>query len=110
MFHCDLLRLCRWPGAIASVDANHFFNRIGHSFMSLACQAMGVGVGPLVSMLSVLSYMAFYIRTGYSDSRTHYGGTNNMTFESFGQGNGAGPVGWLAVSSVLLDYLRKACK
>ena len=69
MFHCDLLRLRRWPGAIASVDANNCFDRIGHSFMSLACQAMGVGVGPLVSMLSALSYMAFYIHTGYGDSR-----------------------------------------
>jgi hypothetical protein len=78
--------------------------------MSLACQAMGVGVGPLVSMLSALSYMAFYIRTGYGDSRSHYGGTNDMPFEGLGQGNGAGPAGWLAVSSVLLDYLCKACK
>jgi hypothetical protein len=110
MFHCDLLRLRRWPGAIASVDANNCFDRIGHSFMSLSCQAMGVGVGPLVSMLSALSYMAFYIRTGYGDSRSHYGGTNAMPFEGLGQGNGAGPAGWLAVSSVLLDYLHKACK
>ena len=70
MFHCDLLRLRRYPGAIASVDANNCFDRIGHSFMSLACQAMGVEVGPLVSMLSALRYMAFYIRTGYGDSRS----------------------------------------
>jgi hypothetical protein len=78
--------------------------------MSLACQAMGVVFGPLVSMLSALSYMAFYIRTGYGDSRSHYGGTHGMPFEGIGQGNGAGPTGWIAVSSVLLDYLSKACK
>ena len=78
--------------------------------MSLACQAIGFGVGPLVSMLSTLSYMAFYIRTGYGDSRSHYGGKNDMPFEGLGQGNGAGPAGWLDVSSVLLIYLRKACK
>ena len=110
MFHCDLLHLRRWPGAIASVDANNCFNRIVHYFMPLACQAMGVGVGLLVSMHSALSYTTLYICTGYGDSRMHYGGTNDTPFEGIGQGNGAGPAGWLAVRSVLLAYLRKACK
>ena len=91
MFHCDLLRLRRWSGAIASVDANNFFGRIGHLCISLACQAIRVGIGPLVPMLSALSYMAFYICTGYGDSRSHYGGMNDMPFEGLGQGNGAVP-------------------
>ena len=40
MLHCDLLSLQQWHGAIASVDANNGFKRIGNLCMSLAYQAM----------------------------------------------------------------------
>ena len=86
MLKCGILRIRRWSGAIASVYANHYFDRIGHRFMSLSCQAMGVDNGPRVSMLSYISLVNVFLRTGYSDSRTYLRGNADALFEGLGLG------------------------
>ena len=93
LLHCDLLRLRRWASGITSVDANNCYDRVGHRFVTLTCQAMGVGLGPIVSMFSALSYMSFHIRTGFGDSSTTYGGSVQDPYEGLGQGNGTAPAG-----------------
>jgi hypothetical protein len=75
----------------------------------LMCQAMGVGMGPIVAMFGALSFMPFHIRTGFGDSSMTYGGSFRDPYEGLGQSNGASPAGWIVVSSVLLTFVRNLC-
>jgi hypothetical protein len=49
--------------------------------------------------------MTHYIRTTFGDSTSYYQ-ESTTKFHGIGQGNGAGPMIWVAVSSPLLTRLR----
>jgi hypothetical protein len=53
-------------------------------------------------MLSVLQTMRFFLRTGYGDSERSYSGTRDNPLGSLGQGNGAAPPAFTAVSTLLI--------
>ena len=56
-------------------------------------------------MFRTLAEMKHFIRTSFGDSDTYYTQAD-VQFHGIGQGNGAGPMIWVMVSSPLLQRLR----
>jgi hypothetical protein len=58
-------------------------------------------------MFVTLDQMVHYIRTLFGDSVTFYAHPSNERLHGIGQGNGAGPMIWVNVSTPLLNRLRE---
>ena len=105
----DIIRQNKIPAAICSNDAKACYDRIVHSFASLALQRLGIPIGPIKVMFGTLQQLRHHIRTAHGDSTRFFSGnTSGLPFHGVGQGNGAGPQIWAAVSSPLCDSIRNA--
>ena len=70
--------------------------------MALIFLSLGVGVGPIASMLRSIQLMKFFLRTGWGESQEFIGGDVMKILHGMCQGNGAAPAAWLVLSSVLV--------
>ena len=103
----DIWRQGRMPGALCSNDAKSCYDRIVHNFASLCLQRLGAPIAPIISMFSTIQQLNHHIRTVHGDSATSFSGKHwNVPIHGVGQGNGAGPQIWAAVSTPLLNLLR----
>jgi Reverse transcriptase (RNA-dependent DNA polymerase) len=104
----DLIRQERRPAVLCSNDAKGCYDRIVHSVASLCMQRLGMPIQPIVSMFTTLQQMRHHIRTAYGDSESYFRANqvNPIAIQGVGQGNGAGPQIWAAVSTVVLNLLR----
>jgi len=103
----DILRQLKRPGAICSNDAKSCYDLIGHCQASISMQRLGVPRGAVKCLFSTLQEAVHYVRTGFGDSTSSYGGRMWLVpLHGIGQGNGAGPAIWAVVSTPLLNVLR----
>ena len=86
----DIVRQKRAPFIVALVDAAQCDDRMAHYIMALASRVGKVPKSSVNYMLQPLRKMEFYIRTGYSESKTFVGGKNNLK-QGGAQGNGGAP-------------------
>ena len=108
----DNVRQLRRPAGLASVDADNCYDRIAHPMASMIFQAFGVPTPAIVSMLSTIQNMSFFLRTGYGDSSDYAGGfTDNsvetIKFQGMCQGNGASPAAWAVTTIPMIAAHRK---
>ncbi len=85
------------------VDADNCYDRICHPMASMIFQAVGMPTPAIVSMLSTIQDMKFFLRTGYGDSAGYAGGADNtlvdpIKTQGMCQGNGALPAAWMVTS------------
>ena len=67
---------------------------------------LGVPEAPILSMFSTIQNMQHYVRTLYGDSYQWFGDTEwTIPVHGVGQGNGAGPAIWAAVSTPVLNLM-----
>ena len=104
----DLAHFQRRPMIVCSNDAKSCYDCIIHSIASMAMQRLGIPIQPIQCMIVTIQEMEHYIRTGFGDSDNTMSGTNNESgpFQGILQGNGSGPVLWLAVSTPLINMMR----
>jgi hypothetical protein len=70
---------------------------------------LGVPHPPLQSMVETIQEMDHHICTAFGTSEKSYGhGPSRPPTQGILQGNGAGPAGWFAISSVLIDAMHDA--
>jgi hypothetical protein len=106
LFKSDLVRVFHFTAAIESVDLGDCYDAVAHPCASIALQAFGVKLPMVKTMLTCLQTMKFYLRTGFGEATTPYGGTTaNPTF-GLGQGNGAAPPAFSAVSTLMVNAYR----
>jgi hypothetical protein len=105
----DLLRQYRQSGAICVNDMKGCYDRIVHSVAALCMQRWGMPKAPIRMMLHTIQHLKHYVRTafGKSDSYFEANKVHPVAIQGIGQGNGAGPQIWAAISTLLLDILRK---
>jgi hypothetical protein len=101
-FHCDRSRVLHHPAAIQSVDLFSCYDSVAYPIASIALQAFGVSFLMVKVCLSALQTMKFFLRTGFGNSKRSFGGTNSSPYGGLGQGNGAAPPAFTAVSTLLL--------
>jgi Reverse transcriptase (RNA-dependent DNA polymerase) len=97
----DIVRQQKSNAALMVLDAKACYDRISIPFAALSLQRQGVPQKTVQVMFSTLSQMKHYIRTSYGDS-THFYQESTPKFHGIGQGNGAGPMIWVTVSSPFL--------
>lgn len=101
----ELARMQAVPLGYCSTDAKSNYDRIVHSFAVLAMCRLGVPHKVALCMFRVLQGMAHTVRTGFGDSELTYSSNSHDPFQGVGQGNGAGPAIWAAVSAPLFRYM-----
>jgi hypothetical protein len=103
----DIVRQCRLPAAISSVDAANCYDSIAHAIASLIFQACGVPVEGVEAMLSAIQDMKYFLRTAFGDSRNFRGSKIEVKYQGLCQGNGAAPAGWAVISITILGAHKK---
>ena len=98
----DRARILHRSAAIDSVDFHSCYDAVAHPIASIALQAWAVPLIMVKVMLSVLQTMRFFIRTGFGEATTSYGGSPSDPLGGLGQGNGAAPPAFTAVCSLLI--------
>ena len=71
-------------------------------------QRLGAPTSAVTSMLSTLQQAKHHIITAYGPSKKYYGQHRHPPLQGLGQGNGAAPAGWTAVSTPLINMMRHA--
>jgi hypothetical protein len=103
----DLFRQKRLPGGMCINDAKSCYDRIVHPVASICMRRLGVPEAPIVSMLDTIQNMQHHVRTAFGDSLITTGGSPLDTpVHGVGQGNGASPAIWAAVSTPILEVMR----
>jgi hypothetical protein len=93
-------------GVVCLNDAKSCYDLFGHAQASLAMQRMGIPQALVDCMFTTLQEAAHWVRTGYGDSTTSYGGKVWLIpVHGIGQGNIVGPAIWAVVSTPLLNIL-----
>ena len=102
----DMVHFQRRPMILCSNDAKSCYDRILHSVASMAMQRLGMPIQPITCMITTIQDMEHYTRTGFGDSDRTMSGDGEVPFQGILQGNGSGPVLWLAVSTPLIEMMR----
>jgi hypothetical protein len=96
----------RGRAILMSNDAKGCYDRIAHIVVDLALQRLALPRPALKSMLNTIQEMDHYVRKAFGDSEGHYGPEEHRPpAQGILQGNGAGPAGWSAISTVLIQAL-----
>ena len=68
-----------------------------------------IGASPTAvkSMLSTIQKAKHHIVTAFGPSTQHYGEHRYPPLQGLGQGNGSAPAGWTAVSTPIINMMRK---
>ena len=103
----DLIRARRLPAVMIFNDAKSCYDRIVLWLAALALRRLGTSKPATLEMMNTLQGARHKICTAYGDSNHSYGGEFTYPpLQGVGQGNGAGPAIWVAISSVLLSIMK----
>ncbi len=102
----DLHRYFRTPAALCSNDTKSCYDQIVLMIAALCLCRLGAPHSAVKSMITMLVMLRHHIRTAYGDSDVSQGQDNWMELAAgIGQGNGAGPQIWVAVSTPLFEIM-----
>jgi hypothetical protein len=103
----DIVWQTKRPAGISAVDADNCYDQIAHPIASLIFQSLGVPQEAVISMLSTIQDMIFFLRTGFGDSKVYLGSTDGKKTQGLCQGNGVAPAGWTATSIAMLKAHKR---
>jgi hypothetical protein len=84
-------------------DASACYDRIIMNLVSAIFDRMGVPQGPLRLQEQTLLKVVHFLKTGFGTSKSSYTSDSIHRIYGVGQGSKAGPVTWVAVSSLLFE-------
>jgi hypothetical protein len=76
---------------MVSGDATNYYERIHHAFTALTLLAFGVLHSAIHTILLVIQFMTFHLRTSYGESTQTCGGSKCDRYMGLYQGDGAVP-------------------
>ncbi len=104
----DLSRQARYPMTVVSANAAYCYNRFNHIIMSLVWMALTDNTPAIVAMLICFQTMKFFQQTGFSDSKSFFGGVLYQPYMmGLGQGNHTAPPSWIQLSSVMVNVYKQ---
>ncbi|CAJ1944017.1 unnamed protein product [Cylindrotheca closterium] len=101
----DLLHLQRRPAGWISNDATSCFDQIVHWVAIISLMRFGIQWRTLRSMFDTLMKSKQRVRTGFGNSDRVFTPPTLIPFQGYGQGNGARPPIWVAISSIRLGMM-----
>lgn len=103
----DLALQSHRPTIVCDNDAKSCYDRIVHSIASLALQQQGAPANPIKAMFHTIQHLQHFVRTGHGVSEESFNANNGDTpIQGIGQGNTAGPLIWLVLSTTLFNIMR----
>jgi hypothetical protein len=104
----DIIRQLKHSAALCVNDMKGCYDRIVHAVASVCMQRLGMDLMRLRSMFYTLQQLEHFIRTaqGISHQSFNAADVHSVAIQGIGQGNGAGPQIWAAISTVVLNMLR----
>ena len=90
--------------AVASVDAAQCHNGIQHTTASPSCQAWGVPIEALATLLHTVQHMNLQLGTACGNTDETIPNATKDPFQGILQGNGAGLVTWPAISAFQVHF------
>jgi len=104
----DYIRLMRKPAALCSNDAKSCYDRIILIIAALCLCRLGAPLKATESMITTLAQLKHHVRSAFGNSTISQGQEDwPEPAAGIGQGNGAGPQIWAAVSTPLFEILRE---
>ena len=100
-----LVRLNRQPATIITTDLHSCYDRIVHTVEALSSRKHGVQNEPIRLLIDSLQNSTSTIRTVYGDSELSHNTTPDQPYHGTGQGSGASPTVWFAITVVLIEAL-----
>jgi len=104
----DYIRAMHIPATLCSNDAKSCYNRIILLVAALCLCCLGAPLPVVVSMTSTLAQLWYHIHSAFGNSELTQGQAEwHDPVAGIGQGNGARPQIWAAVSTPLFEILRQ---
>jgi hypothetical protein len=101
----DIIRQQKSDAALLVLDAKSCYDCISPPIASLALKRQGAPQSMIDVLFLTLDEMTHFIRTAYGDSDITYCRLRDR-FHGIGQGNGAGPMIWVMVSTPILNRMQ----
>jgi hypothetical protein len=107
VFICDESRIHHHNACIAGNDFGNCYDRAALPIAAILLRCFGVPQPAINVLLETMKTMQFFLRTGFGELATSYGGTHEEQLAGFGQGNAAAGPGFTAMSLLIVKaYLR----
>ena len=108
----DIIRQQHSAATHEGLDASQCYDRMVHAPTGLAMIKYGCHAPAVKSMFTTLQHAAHRVTTAYGISKRTYGGNKRRLrglpyLQSIGQGNGAGPAGFIFLSSNCIEIMRR---
>ncbi len=103
---CDIAQALHKTAAIESVNLANCYDAVAHPITSIALQSFKVCKVLIAIMCYVLKTMTWYLKTAFSNREILFGSTVLDPSMGLGQGNGAAPLGFLAVCTLMINVYR----
>jgi hypothetical protein len=75
--------------------------------MSIALQSWGIPTSAICVLLLTMQIMHYVLKTGFGESTESYGSSANIPTSGLGQGSGASPPAFMALSSLIVNAFRR---
>ncbi len=102
-FFCNSSRSLHHPASLGECNFGDCYDRAAHPPMSIALQSWGIPKTVIWLLLSSMQTMQYELKTVFGKSAESYGGTSSSPNSGLGQGSGASPPAFLALSSLIVN-------
>jgi hypothetical protein len=107
IFIWDESRIHNHNACLVGNNFSNCYDRVAHPTAAISLQCFGIPQPAINLLLETMETMIFFLRTGFGESKTLYGGTHEQQLAGYGQGNAAAGPGFTAMSSLIVNaYLR----
>jgi hypothetical protein len=103
IFICHKSRIHHHDACIAGNDFGDCYDRAAHPIAALLLHSFGVPQPAINVLLEAMETMRLFIRTGFGESKTSYGGSQKECLPEYSQGNAAAGPGFTAISSLIVN-------
>ena len=104
----DIGRQSLIPMSLTSIDASQCYNRVLHMILWMVWYSLVKLENVVVTIVTCLQLMEYFMRSGFGDSNSSYGGRfSSFRWDGLGQGSRGAYRGWIHVCPPMINLLRK---
>ncbi len=105
-FFCNSSQIWHHPVGLGECNFGDCYDRAAHPPTSIALPSWGIPVTAIRVLLTLMQVMQYFLKTGFRESLESYRGTPTNPNSVLGQGSGASPPGFLALSLLIVNAYR----
>ncbi len=106
-FFCDSSRVLHHPVGLGKCDFRDCYDQVVHPPTSITLQAWGIPTMAIRVLLLTMKTLKYVFKIGFSELEYSYKGTVEKAHLGLGQGSGALPMGFMALSSPVINVCCK---